>query len=249
MAEQRFSPCVDLPKLIAEKRARRRTNIGSGLLLLAIGAAGVLVMPKVSSDFLWVFLGPLFTVGLGLFLLIGPNSFLQPVAGFDCSNDKCRKYIAADDPWICGHCDFLNRPERIDGSIMEPGFKNWLTQECSKCSHRPSSYLCHHCGEIIFLTTRRDGQHPARAAEKTYPEPKKVEVVVDDGKAQIDKMIAEKMTFTSITQKVCELRDAALKRIDEDSSIDIETKKQLTEFEKQWANKKLQEIKMRVVKS
>jgi hypothetical protein len=163
-------------------------------------------------------------------------------------NDKCRKYIAADDPWICGHCDFFNRPERIETSGSNV-YKYWLTQKCSKCSNLPSSYLCHHCGEIIYLTAERNGQHPARAAEKQYPEAKKAVVVEDDWKTQIERMIAEKRAFSTITQKVCELRDAELRRIEQDETIDRLTKSQLIEYEKQWANKKLQELKMRVVKS
>jgi hypothetical protein len=252
MAKESIPPYVDLPGLNATK-ARHAVGLIGGATLIALlciaGAIAIAFTASPISGWNCVLMWSL-TVVVIIICLVGVpllSSLYQPIVGFDCLNEQCRKYIAADDPWICGHCDLLHKPERIKKTIGYD-FKNCLTEECSKCSRLPSSYLCHHCGEIIFLSSERNGQHPARAAEKKYPEAKKV-AVEDDWKAQIERMIAEKMAFSTITQKVCELRDAELKRIEEDQTIDRPTKGQLIEFEKQWANKKLQELKMRVVKS
>jgi hypothetical protein len=248
MAEDLIPQCVDLPGL-KTRRFRLTVGLFGGTFLIALlcvtGSIEFFDTWPVSAGttaLAWSL--PIAAAAACLLPLLAPKS---PIVGFDCLNDKCRKYIAADDTWICGHCDFLNKPEGIKaiGGAMA---KRWLTQKCSKCSRMPSSYLCHHCGEIIFLSPKCDGQHPARAAEKKYPAAKTVDAETD-WKAQIEKMIAEKMAFSTITQKVCELRDAELKRIEEDQTIDRLTKGQLLEFEKQWANKKLQDLKMRVVKT
>jgi hypothetical protein len=252
MTEEPESPYVDLPRLIAKNRDFMTRIIVGGATIGMVGFVAILAFFGAVPNNVWglalLCLSTLLCFAVVFYSVFTFSNLFEPVDGFDCPHQKCEKYIAADDPWICGHCDSLNTPERPEKGTKGSSFAHWLTQYCCKCSYQPSSYLCHHCGEMIFLDEERDGQHPARAADKKYPAAEKVDAP-DDWKAQIERMVTEKMAFSTITQKVCELRDAELKRIEADQNIDRPTKSQLIEFEKQWANKKLQEIKMRVVKS
>ncbi|MGA2439938.1 MAG: hypothetical protein ABSH08_03200 [Tepidisphaeraceae bacterium] len=249
MAEEPIPPYVDLPKLIAKKR--------DFVVNVIFGAATIGMLCCVAFlDWVHALPNNLWGVGLvsvlillflaGVFAMMCTSTdVFKPLEGFDCPHPNCKKYIAADELWICGHCDSLNTPERPEKDKEGSSFKHWLTQGCCKCSYQPSSFICPHCGETIFLDEKRDGQHPSRAAGKKYP----VAERADDWKAQIERMIAEKTAFSTITQKVCELRDAELRRIEQDQTIDQPTKNQLIEYEKQWANKKLRDLKMGVVNS
>ncbi len=256
-------PYIDIKKLNGQKRAKLWYT-GCLACILAFGgtftASALLVALRIPN---WIIMPMCICIAAGLtkglFWLLAPCDIFEPVAGFDCTHENCRKYIATYDPWICGHCDAVNTPARKKTGVADSGVANWLAQACHKCSYPPLSYLCHHCGEIIFLTSERIGQHPARAANKIYlqPTPPRIREIqqvspMDEWKmqteSQIEAMIAEKLAFSTITQKVCGLRDAEIRRIDDDQTIDMFTKNQLKEFEKQWANKKLLDLKTRAAK-
>lgn len=66
----------------------------------------------------------------------------------------CRKTISCRTPWVCGEC----------------GHENWdvrsttILDDCSNstCGLPAKAYLCHHCGEPVFLSKDLDKTNPAR---------------------------------------------------------------------------------------
>jgi predicted nucleic acid-binding Zn ribbon protein len=103
--------------------------------------------------------------------------------GFSCP--YCGKHIGTDEPWICGYCDNINKPRKRIRSII---------YGCSRptCERIPHSYRCYHCGRAISLDADHDTQHPARAADRVYPNtPQEPEPVIEYPDDPLDARVRE----------------------------------------------------------
>ena len=79
------------------------------------------------------------------------NFDMSPIQ-VECENPECRKTVASDTKWHCGHCQHSNR---------RTGVFSFLNK-CQKCGKEPKSYLCPHCNDPIFLDGDSDASNPAR---------------------------------------------------------------------------------------
>jgi hypothetical protein len=177
------------------------------------------------------------------------RKFRDPV-GFACTH--CDKHVSTDPLWVCGYCNTVHGSRGQLNSIERP---------CSMCKRLPKGYRCYHCGKTVCLDASCDEQNPAYAKNAKYPSNEEllaasraeaatinpVEKSKTSAESTIEKMIAEKVAFSMITEKICELRDMAIKQINA-AELDPDTKKTRIDFEKQWAKTKLESIKMQTIR-
>jgi hypothetical protein len=92
---------------------------------------------------------PLMLVGDVAALVISYILYLlwhdRPIS-LQCANEKCRKLILSNTPWVCGFCKQTNR-----NANQFP-----FVHQCAHCGDEAKTYRCHHCGEFIFLTKDED---------------------------------------------------------------------------------------------
>jgi len=73
----------------------------------------------------------------------------QPIR-INCNG--CGGKILCNTPWICGECGHENF------NIRQFPF----LRHCEHCKLESKSYVCHHCGRVVFLSEDRDATNPAR---------------------------------------------------------------------------------------
>jgi hypothetical protein len=88
---------------------------------------------------------------------------------FECLNPACKKDINTNTPWKCGFKGCENY------SVNKYPF----IYECEHCHYPPKSYICHHCGSTIFLTSDRDRNYAAKRLNPV-PVPVKTVTIVKD---------------------------------------------------------------------
>lgn len=73
--------------------------------------------------------------------------------------DYCDRYIPSDIEWTCGYCAHTNVGTRIYSFL----------NKCKECKRSPKSYVCPHCGKLVYLDTDEDGSHPASKTSVPIP--------------------------------------------------------------------------------
>ena len=74
---------------------------------------------------------------------------------------KCGKDINTNTPWECG----------FKGCRNENADDFPFIYECGICHYVPKAYECHHCGNLIYLTSDRQQLHAAKRLEFPLPSP------------------------------------------------------------------------------
>jgi hypothetical protein len=88
---------------------------------------------------------------------------------------ECRKTVDTSTPWLCGFKECRN--ENTDEFPF--------IHECGICHSVPKAYQCHHCGELIFLSTDEQKIHAAKCLVAPKPVRVKTVTVVIDPTKQI----------------------------------------------------------------
>lgn len=72
----------------------------------------------------------------------------------------CRQDVDTNTPWLCGYKGCRN--ENVD-------HQHPFIHECEHCRFIPKAYVCHHCGEPIYLTSDRQKLHLAKSLGAPEP--------------------------------------------------------------------------------
>jgi hypothetical protein len=74
---------------------------------------------------------------------------------------SCGKDINTNTPWECGFKKCRN----------ENVHKFPFIHECEICHYPPKAYVCHHCSQLVYLTSDRQREYAAKRLEAPKPPP------------------------------------------------------------------------------
>ena len=141
--------------------------------------------------------------GLGRLMWLCVRQGLAVIMPFRPFCPHCGKHVASDVQWKCGFCDKKNTNTRRFSFL----------NKCEHCDAAPKAYLCHNCGETIFLDEHENAKHCARIfVEPTREEVKPIaELKSEQIKLKkLDIMIAQMDTELALAKQT--LRGVQLQR-------------------------------------
>jgi len=148
---------VEVKPLNARKTFRQWTTIPIGVGLVAAIVFGILMVMFTYAE-MWTVL-KIFTWTSLLVALICVWLCFKGMPAFRMFCNHCDKLVASNIQWRCGYCDAEN-------TVTE-----WYSfmRYCETCKRAPKSFLCSHCGKLIFLDEDNDSSHPAMKISPSVP--------------------------------------------------------------------------------
>lgn len=185
--------------------------VGTAVVFLMLVTVFSWVLSMAAPSFLLMLLGDAAAGAVAYYLFLQWHK--RPIR-LRC--DGCRNMIVSNTPWICGDCG----KENVDTENFP------FVNRCSGCNATPKSYICHHCGEPVFLSEDRDPKNPAERFVSDVPKTRqKAEVAAQRASVREEKEYdLEMANYDLVAAELNERLEANKKRAAFEAKSELEKK-------------------------